>query len=394
MKSAQNAMQSSKPVFEGYGMEEHGFWDYTTPGAGGMEHYQSGDYLQLLDDMQAAGMNSLAVVVKWFTTGYRSRLPFLDQYPDNPVVASDNRLLHDLLNEASRRNIKVWLVAVVSIFPTAKFKSPATSSVRFPIPGHGPLRMGIYDLDSTEVTDRAVQVFDEIAMLFPRAAGLVVEVEGSGKYLPHRMAPYNRWARQNGKPCFNAMAYAMECRIPPLEPWREYTTLRRVELLQRIEHAVRARGFRGDLAMLCETGRQSLMIAQEVALPIFRKSCPGWSAVSYECAYDKSSNRYGMMEMAIEAPRKAGLRAYYLPRGVMTWGSGVDKWTLPLSLKENWRMDLEDIARYRPEGVWWFGSGGLRKGFHVDPDLLRRIGFKSGRAARRALLSAIASFGD
>ena len=99
-----------------------------------------------------------------------------------------------------------------------------------------------------------------------------------------------------------------------------------------------------------------------------------------------------MMELTIEEPRKTGLKTYYLPRGVMTWPAGdkTNKWPLPISLEESWRMDLEDIARYQPEGVWWFGSGGLSKGAHVDPALLQKIGLKSGRAARQALLRQIA----
>ena len=72
---------------------EYGFWDYATPGAGGMEAFKQDDYVSLLDDMAQAGMNSLMIFVKWLTTGYRSRLPFQDQSPDNPVIASDNSLL-------------------------------------------------------------------------------------------------------------------------------------------------------------------------------------------------------------------------------------------------------------------------------------------------------------
>ena len=69
---------------------EHGFWDYTCPAAGGMEAFGHDDYLLLLDDMAGAGMNSLAINVKWHSTGYRSCLPYLDQVPDNRVIASDN----------------------------------------------------------------------------------------------------------------------------------------------------------------------------------------------------------------------------------------------------------------------------------------------------------------
>ena len=73
--------RSPVSLAKGYHPEAHGFWDYTTPGAGGMEHYRREDYRLLLEDMRRAGMNSLAINVKWLTTGYRSRLPFLDQAP-------------------------------------------------------------------------------------------------------------------------------------------------------------------------------------------------------------------------------------------------------------------------------------------------------------------------
>ncbi|MXZ35707.1 MAG: hypothetical protein F4Z21_10875 [Acidobacteria bacterium] len=89
---------------EGF-LREHGFWDYTTPGAGGMESYRQEDYLSLLDDMAGAGMNSLMIYVKWLTTGYRSRLSFQDQSPDNPVIASDNSLLRRTIEEAGKRGI-------------------------------------------------------------------------------------------------------------------------------------------------------------------------------------------------------------------------------------------------------------------------------------------------
>ena len=61
-------------------MQEMGFWDYTAPGGGGgLESYREEDWDRLLDDMAAGGFNSLVLGIKWFTTGYRSRLPWLDQ---------------------------------------------------------------------------------------------------------------------------------------------------------------------------------------------------------------------------------------------------------------------------------------------------------------------------
>jgi len=95
-------------------LSEHGFWDYTTPGAGGMEAFEKPDYLALLDDMAAARMNSLLICPKWSTTGYQSRLPYLDQQPSNKVIRSGNELLRWALAEAAKRGIKTWLSAFVT----------------------------------------------------------------------------------------------------------------------------------------------------------------------------------------------------------------------------------------------------------------------------------------
>ncbi|MFH1742118.1 MAG: twin-arginine translocation signal domain-containing protein, partial [bacterium] len=89
-------------------LQEYGFWDYTTPAAGGMEQFSIDDYRLLLDDMEQGGMNSLLICIKWLTTGYRSKLPFQDQLPGNPVIESDNNLLRDVIADAVNRGIKIW----------------------------------------------------------------------------------------------------------------------------------------------------------------------------------------------------------------------------------------------------------------------------------------------
>src|SRR3990172_4153903 len=122
MRDAMTEIESGDSLPRGEPLlEEHGFWDYTTPGAGGMERFTKDDYSYLLDDMAQARMNSLFVCVKWATTGYRSRLPFLDQIPGNPAIESDNDLIRYVIGEAGNRGIKVWLGAVVSIFVVDRY---------------------------------------------------------------------------------------------------------------------------------------------------------------------------------------------------------------------------------------------------------------------------------
>ena len=104
-------------------LREYGFWEYTTPRTGGFETYDLDDYRLTLDDMAQAGMNSIMIMVKWVTTGYRSKLPFLDQSPDNKVIASGNKLLRKVIAEANSRHIKVWLGAVTSYYDSDKFGS-------------------------------------------------------------------------------------------------------------------------------------------------------------------------------------------------------------------------------------------------------------------------------
>ena len=177
---------------------QYGFLDYTTPGAGGMEHYERDDYISLLDDMAAAGMNSLVMVIKWRTTGYTSRLPWLDQEPTNPAVAWDNGLVHFAIREAQERGIKVWLGAVVTQHIIEKYGASIHRQYEIFVDGQ-PRRAAIYDLDMPQVAERAVAIFDEIVELFPQADGLMVEVEGGDRLAPHRVEPYDTWAVEHGK---------------------------------------------------------------------------------------------------------------------------------------------------------------------------------------------------
>ena len=59
---------------------------------------------------------------------------------------------------------------------------------------------------------------------------------------------------------------------------------------------------------------------------------------------------------------------------------------LLISLEESWQMDLEDIQRFKPQGVWWFGSGTINEGAHVSLTRLKQAGYESGVVTRQALL--------
>ncbi|MCX6622954.1 MAG: hypothetical protein NTY38_18185 [Acidobacteria bacterium] len=361
-------------------LDQYGFWDYTTPGAGGMEAYEWDDYRLLLDDMRQARMNSLMVCVKWATTGYQSRLPYLDQEADNKVIRSGNALLRRVIDEAHRRGIRVWLGAVVNCFDTAKFREKAYQTYA-QYNGTTPrFQLGLYDADTPGVRERAVEIFTELAMLFPAVDGLEVEVEGSGTEVAHRIPLYEEWARRNHRPPFERIGHPFDPRTADIGPWRDYATEMRMKILTAVETAVRAAGFRGEMAMIGETGRRTYTVSQEVNLKLFHQQFPQWAAITYE--YNKWQRRYAMMDVCIDQPKSEGLKVYYLGRGVMTWGGG-----MPISLEESWRMDVEDVMRFQPHGFWWFATGTVNDGGHVSLTRLKQAGFADGVAARRKLLA-------
>jgi len=364
---------------------DHGFWDYTTPYAGGMEAYRRDDYLRLVDDMAEAGMNSLMICIKWLTTGYRSRLPFLDQLPGNPVIESDNGLLRAAIAAAHDRGMRVWLGAVVSIFVVENYGgAPYETSDRLPL-GFPIVPFGLYDPDMPEFEERAVAIAEEMVEQFPEIDGLEIEMEGCGRESAHRIAPYERWAAATGAKPFAEIGHPFNPRVFDVPEWRDDTTARRIEVLKAVEQAVRGKGFTGALATLWENSAVQYAVGMEVNLRMFHRECPGWTGITYE--HDKWNHRYACMDLNVATPKELGMKVYNLPRGVMTW---CDQWPMPIRIEENWRMDVEDIQRFKPDGVWWMGSGSSNDGAHASLSRLRELGYPDGRAARKALLNTIA----
>ena len=50
------------------------------------------------------------------------------------------------------------------------------------------------------------------------------------------------------------------------------------------------------------------------------------------------------------------------------------------------KIFLSAMTPTPPDGFWWFGSGAVREGSHVDLGELQKLGFKDGRDARLQLI--------
>ena len=356
-------------------IKEYGFWEYSCPFSGQAAWYQREDWERLLDDMAGGGMNSLALVVKWATTGYRSSLPWLDQDPKNcAAVATGNELLQQVLDMAHQRGIKVWIAGVCSGFMVREFGIAPPDGKR-----KGSFA---YDPDYPGVLERICELFREITALFQAADGLVVEMESVDSDWPHRVPLYNQWAEANRRPSYGELkAERLDARHYQKRHWRDFTTSRRCLALQEIEKTVRGGGFRGGLAMICETSNEGGAYVQAVNLHQYRESMPGWAAVTYD--YNRHFDRWADVDFCIEQPKRCGLETYYLGRGVMTFEG-----KLGIPLAEHWRLDLEDVRRFQPDGFWFFGTDAAeKKNCHSWRPLLQEYGFADGLAARRELLS-------
>ncbi len=297
------------------------------------------------------------------------------------MKASNNSLLQRVIEEAGKRKIKIWLGGAVTYFDVSKFGGEPYRTYDT-IGGFDlPFRAGLYDTDTPGLTERIVQIYEELVESFPGVGGLEVELEGAGMGTPHRIALYNRWAEENGRPQFRELAHPLSLRSFDVPAWRDYATHSRLNVLKAVEDAVRAKGVRGDRTMICETSGTPYSIVQSVNGKEFHKLFPHWIATTYE--YDKWDHRYAMMDVCIDNPRQEGISVFYLLRAVMTRGR---MWPLPISLEQSWQMDLEDIQGFKPEGVWWFGSGGRNEGAHGSVSRLKDAGYGSGEDTRQALL--------
>ena len=356
-------------------IKEIGFWDYTCPLNGSLERYSEEDWDILLDDMAAGGFNSLVLCVKWLTTGYRSRFPWLDQNPECSAIATDNAVIHYALKGARQRGIRIWMLVVASIFNTSSFNLPGGVD-------YWSGSISAYDLDCPGLSERIDLLFGELVELFgDEIDGMVVELEFCDGEAPHRIPVYNEWALKNDRPDFTAIkAIRLEPRQFPFSHWRDFTTSRRIATLQRIEQVLKRGGFQGSLASIVEVENQPTALLGNVNLEMLHSALPHWSAVTYDSIYDRRRNRLASMDFCIHQPRQVGLEVNYLTRGVMTFAIPPDLG--PTTLQEQWRMELEDAHQHRPDRLWFMGADCRSDGMVCSDVRLPDWGFPDGRTAR------------
>ena len=368
-------------------IQEVGFWDYTCPGNGSLEQYTHDDWELLLDDMAAGGMNSFVLCVKWLTTGYRSRLPWLDQQPGVTAIDSDNALIHQALRGARSRGMRPWLLVVGTQYDIPSFGiEPANPHARWG-------DIGNYDLDQPEIAERVLALFAEVISLFgDEAEGLVAELEFCDGETPHRIPLYNAWAAQEGRPNFDEIKQiTLEPRSYPFVHWRDYTTDRRVAMLHEIAAVVRAQGFHGTLATLTEVENSNRVLVGNMNLQRLRAGAPEWELVTYDSIYDRRVNRLATMDFCVQGPRALGYTVSYLTRGVITFGAAWQD--IEDSLDEQWRMSLEDARDFQPDRLWFMGADARTDGMVCNVNKLPGWGYPDGRRARLALMEQIRRMG-
>jgi len=97
--------------------------------------------------------------------------------------------------------------------------------------------------------------------------------------------------------------------------------------------------------------------------------------------------RWSGVDFCIEQPKEAGLETYYLGRGVMTYRSCRQELSIPLV--EHWQIDIDDVKRSQPAGFWFFGADSDEEpNPHSETSRLKKLGFKTGIAARKALVGS------
>jgi len=365
------------------GIKEIGFWDYSCPRHGSLEVYEREDWDMLLDDMEEGGMNSLVLCPKWLTTGYKSKLPWLDQDPCT-AIESDNDILFYALEEAKKRGVICTLLVVSTQFHIPSFgASPEDESA---IWGD----IGSFDLDFPGIRERILEMYDEIHTLFGKYTDrYVCELEFCDNSAPHRIDKYNAWAKENDEPSYEKISnIILQPRSYPFFSWRKFTTWSKMNMLHEINNLLVNKGYKGKFSTICEVGNADQVMVGNTDFGIAKAQYPDLELVTYDSIYDRTKNREASMEFCVTNPRKYDFPIHFLTRGVMTFGENWDD--VSGSLDEQWDMSIEDAIKYQPDSLWFMGCDArTESGLVCSTKKLGNWGYDNGIKARKALMKKL-----
>ena len=364
-------------------IKEIGFWDYSCPQNGSLDQYDYDDWQLLLDDMAEGGINSLVLCPKWLTTGYKSKLPWLDQ-GDCTAIKTDNKVLRFALEEARKRGIICTLLVVSTQFNVASFGSVPDNPKA--IWGE----TGSYDLDFPGLHDRVLDMYTEIHDLFGDLTDrYVCELEFCDNSAPHRIPKYDAWAKENNEPSFADISnITLQPRDYPFLSWRKFTTWCRANMLNDIYSLLKNKGFTGGFSTIAEVGNAEQVMVGNTDFAVMKKNLPTLELVTYDSIYDRKKNRESSIEFCVTNPKKYDYTVHWLTRGVMTFGENWDDVTD--NLDEQWDLSIADAAKYQPDSLWFMGADAREEnGLVCNSKKLPAWGYDDGITARRSLIKKL-----
>jgi hypothetical protein len=234
---------------------EIGFWENFAPSPHSQAHcWDIDQWKRHLDEMARHDIRLLTIYLRWYSTGYRSVIPFLDRTP-SANADSGNRLLPLLIGEAHRRGIKVfaanhtyiYLERLVGTLDRCAIDDMGAGNPYWP---HD--RQVTLSADSGHTREIVLQMFEEQFTLFPELDGFVYE--GERKYFPgpgSRRA-YTRWsATQSGAMPYDDLQperffdWIRDRTIPT--GWVSFVSDREGRLVREVLETLRGRGFAGEM---------------------------------------------------------------------------------------------------------------------------------------------------
>ncbi len=318
---------------------DFGWWEVFAPSLHGRAHlWNQAQWAEQIEWMASRGTRVLFLYLHWYSTGYRSSLPWLDQPDFSLNVATENAVLRRLLRQARGRKIRVYLVNQVYLYDAETYDGPTVLDEFADAAHYWPKRLVVAEAAETSVRNRIAKMFVEQAELFPNAAGFLLEGEGKtskGNYLAKRAL-----------------------------------TEREAKLAAKVERAVRRTGYAGEVGYIYR-GRE---LDPDLFVEVTKRKV---RLVVFNPDPDDRAGEKGLRE-AVET----GQPVTYVADGFVGARRYEARYTGRFHAEVGWKRFAEQAVRHRPEQLVFFGYDWCDVA--GEPAVLRE---KLATVARRVLRS-------